>query len=69
MIHLTKEQNSFVKLISPHAGKWVTMSSDKTKILGVSNRMQTALKQAKEKGEPHPLLIKAPDSNTSAFFY
>ena len=69
MIRTSKEKKYFVNLISPYAGKWVTMSSDKMKVLGVSNRMATALRQAQEKGEPHPLLIKAPDSSTSAFVY
>jgi len=45
------------------------MPSDKTKALDVSSRMETALKQAQEKFEPHPLLIKAPDSSTCVFVY
>ena len=56
-------------LIRPYAGKWVTLSSDKTRVLGVSNRMESALNQAQKKGEPRPLLIKVPDATTAAFFY
>jgi hypothetical protein len=60
---------SVTGLIRPHAGKWVTLSSDKTRVLGVSKRMETALSQAQKKGEPRPLLIKVPDATTAAFFY
>ena len=60
---------SLAELISPHAGKWVTVSANKKEVLGVSHKMETALKQAQKKGEAHPLLIKAPDSSTAAFIY
>ena len=57
------------RLLAPHAGKWVTLSKDEKIVLGVSNDMDVAIKQAKEKGENFPLLIKAPDESTTAFFF
>ena len=59
---------SLGKLLAPHAGKWVTLSKDEKTVLGVSNNMDVAIKQAKEKGEDFPLLIKAPDGSTIVFF-
>ena len=60
---------SLGKLLAPHAGKWVTLSKDEKTVLGVSDNMGTAIKQAKQKGETFPLLIKAPDLSTTAFFF
>ena len=64
----TKETIHLAKLLKPYAGKWVTLSKDEKNVLGVGDTIDTALKQAKEKGEFHPLLIKAPDSSAGAFF-
>lgn len=62
-------QERVAHLIKPYPGQWVTLSSDKTHVLGASRRMETALSKASQKGEPRPLLIKVPDSATAAFFY
>ena len=64
-----KPEESVAQLIIPHAGKWVTLSSDKKKVLGSSNRMETALSQAHDKGEDCPHLIKVPDSSIAAYIY
>ena len=59
---------TFGELLAPYAGKWVTLSKDEKTVLGVSNDVDEAIKQAKEKGEDFPLLIKAPDGSTIIFF-
>ncbi len=64
-----KPEESVAELIKPHAGKWVTLSADKKMVLGSSTRMETALSQAHKKGEPHPHLIKVPDSSIAAYIY
>jgi len=69
MVHTKKTSKSLGKLLAPHAGKWVTLSKDEKAVLGVSDNMDTAVKKAKEKGEDFPLLIKAPDLSTTAFFF
>jgi hypothetical protein len=69
MTRAIKTQIFVAERIKPYAGKWVTLSSDKKKVLGASNSMEGALSQAKKKGESCPLLLKAPDSNTAAFIY
>ena len=68
MGHTKNTSKSLGKLLAPHAGKWVTLSKDEKTVLGVSDNMDTAVKEAKQKGEDFPLLIKSPDSLITAFF-
>ncbi len=62
-------EKDMADVILPFAGQWVTLSSDKTKVLGHSKKMETALNQAYKKGESTPHLIKSPDSSTSVFIF
>ena len=62
-------EDNVAQIIKPYSGEWVTLSSDKKQVLGHSKKMETALSQAEKKGEGRPFLIKAPDSNTTAFIY
>ena len=56
-------------LIKPYPGQWVTLSSDKTEVLGHSRQMESALNQAYKNGESQPYLIKSPDGSTAAYIY
>ena len=67
MAHI-KETTHLAKLLKPYSGKWVTLSKDEKFVLGVADTIDSALEQAREKGEFHPLLIKAPDASAGAFF-
>ena len=49
------------KLLSPYAGKWVALNRDETKVIGSGATVEDAIHQAKENGEDHPIVIKAPD--------
>ena len=60
---------SVADLIKTYSGQWVTLSKDKTRVLGASKKMERALKEAQDHGENHPLLIKVPDASTAAFLY
>ena len=64
----TRETTHLAKLLEPYAGKWVTLSKDEKSVLGVSDTIDSALEQAREKGEFHPLSIKVPNSSAGAFF-
>ena len=48
------------KLIEPYAGQWVALTPDEKKVLGASENLDEALKQAKDKGISLPFLIKSP---------
>ena len=62
-------QNKVAELIKPFPGKWVTLSKDKTKVLGVAHSLDLALSKAHKKGEAYPHLIKVPDGTTAAYIY
>ena len=64
-----KRQKKVAELLKSYAGKWVTLSADKTQVLGVSRKVETALSLAHQKGESHPHLIKAPDASTAAYIF
>ena len=64
-----QKQQKVAELMRSHAGKWVTLSADKTRVLGVSTKIETALSQAQKKGEARPHLIKAPDASTAAYIF
>ena len=66
---IDKTQQRVARLLKPHAGKWVTLSADKTQVLGVSTKVETALSKAHKSGASHPHLIKAPDAFTSAYIF
>lgn len=52
------------KLLSPFKGEWVTLSHDEKRVLGHGNDINDALRQARDKGEDRPILIKAPDEHS-----
>ena len=64
----TKDPTHLADLLKPYRGKWVTLSRDEKHVLGSGDSIDSALEQAREKGEFYPLLIKSPDSSTAAFF-
>ena len=66
---IIKRQKKVAGLLKSYAGKWVTLSADKTKVLGVSGKIETALSLAHQKGESHPHLIKAPDALPAVYIF
>ena len=60
---------SVADLIKTYSGQWVTLSKDKSRVLGASRNMEKALREAQNQGENSPLLIKVPDASTAAFLY
>jgi hypothetical protein len=48
------------KLLASHAGQWVALDKDESKVLGSGRSIDTALKQAFEKGESRPMMIHVP---------
>ena len=55
------------KLLAPHKGEWVALSSDETRILGYGQTIEVALSMAKGKGTDRPLLMKVPDDEGAGF--
>ncbi len=61
----TKEPIHLAKLLLPHKGKWVALSHDETRVVGVGVTLDEALEAAKKKGEEKPVIIKSPDQHSA----
>lgn len=61
----TKEPLHLARLLAPHKGKWVALSHDETKVLGIGVTLDEALEAATQKGEKKPVLIKSPDEHSA----
>ncbi len=62
----TREPMHLAKLLSPHKGKWVALSHDEKKVVGVGNTIDIAIAEAKKNGENLPVIIKSPDQYSAA---
>ena len=51
------------KLLSGHEGKWVALSADSSKVVGVADNLKEALEQAHTNKEQSPILTKVPKSS------
>lgn len=56
---------SFVSIYQKYAGKWVALSPDEKKVVGVGKFAKTALQTAKKKGEKKSVLFKVPSPSIS----
>lgn len=54
------ENTDLRKLLKGHSNKWVALSSDSNKVVGVADNPREALKQAHVNKEPNPVLTKTP---------
>jgi hypothetical protein len=68
MGRITRIRSAVARLVEPHAGKWVAISSKK-EVVGISHDIKGAVRQAQEHGEEFPLIVRSPDANTAAFLY
>jgi hypothetical protein len=48
-------------------GAWVAISEAENKVLSFGLDPQAVLDEARDKGEPHPLIVKVPDQSISMF--
>jgi hypothetical protein len=48
------------KLLKSHSNKWVALSADSNKVLGVADNAKDALEQAYSKKEQNPILTRTP---------
>ncbi len=63
------KKQSKADLIEPYAGEWVALTSNQTAILAHSRNLKTALKQAHQKGEQFPHMVKASNELTASVIY
>jgi len=63
------KKQSVADLIEPYAGEWVALTSSQTAIVAHSKNLKAALKQAHQKGEEFPHMVKAPTESTASAIY
>jgi len=60
------ENTDLTKLLKGYSNKWIALSADSSKVVGVADNPKEALKQARTNKEQNPILTKAPQT-CSAF--
>ena len=55
------ENTDLRELLKGISNKWVALSSDSNRIVGVADSPKGALEQAKNNKEPDPILTKTPE--------
>lgn len=53
------------KLLSGHEGKWVALSADNSRVVGVADDPKGAVEQAHKNKEENPTLTKTPEDYIS----
>jgi hypothetical protein len=53
------------KVLKGYSNKWVALSADSKRVVGVADSPKEALKQAQANKEQNPILTKAPQSHSA----
>jgi len=54
------ENTDLRKILKGYSNKWIALSADSSKVVGVANNPKSALEQAHKNKEQRPILTKAP---------
>jgi len=57
------ENTDLRKVLKGYSNKWIALSADSSKVVGVANNPKRALEQAHRNKEQSPILTKAPKSS------
>jgi hypothetical protein len=49
------------EILKPYSNKWVALSSDSNRVVGVANKISDAIKEAHLHNEKEPILTKVPE--------
>jgi hypothetical protein len=55
------ENTDLRKMLKDYSNKWVALSSDSRKVVGVADNAKEALEQARSNKETSPILTKTPE--------
>ena len=56
------ENTDLRKVLKGYSDKWIALSADSNRVVGVADNPKKALQQAQKNNEPSPILTKAPKS-------
>ncbi|GAG93867.1 unnamed protein product, partial [marine sediment metagenome] len=54
------EKTDLRELLKPYSDKWVALSEDSSKVVGVGDTPKKALEQASSRSEKNPILTRVP---------
>lgn len=57
------ENTDLRKLLKGYSNKWIALSADSNKVVGVADNPKEALRQARINKEQSPILTKAPQTS------
>lgn len=57
------ENTDLRKILKGYSNKWIALSADSTKVVGVADNPQEAIRQAHKNKEQSPILTKAPQTS------
>jgi hypothetical protein len=52
-------------LVGVPKGAWVALSKDEERLVAYADELQDAIQKAKDAGEPDPVVIRVPESDTA----
>jgi hypothetical protein len=55
------ENTDLTEILKPYSNKWVALSSDSNKVVGVADKIADAIEEAKLHNEKEPILTKVPE--------
>jgi len=55
------EKTDLRELLKPYSDKWVALSEDSSKVVGVGDTPKKALEQASSRSEKNPILTRVPE--------
>jgi len=59
------ENTDLRKVLKGYSNKWVALSADSRKVVGVGNSPKGALKQARSNKEQNPILTRVPQNHNA----
>lgn len=62
------KEDKWGELISPYEGKYVALSPDETQVVGVGDRLEEVIKEAKKKGIKDPVVTTVPPKDRSCYY-
>lgn len=57
------ENTDLREILKGYSNKWIALSADSSKVVGVANNPKKALEQAHKNKEQNPILTRAPQSS------
>ena len=54
------EVEDLSKILKPYSNEWVALTEERDRVVGHGRNLEQVVKEAKERGENHPVVTKVP---------